>query len=241
MGITHEKKTTGQCPFIAGFWLFTATPITLLIALSLEKLLKLKFDTNDSISIIILTLVHFGAGYLWARSLGGRSGYPDNRGLYLSGALGFSLSFLGGFGFLSLLNSIFLKYIELFNGVGNLEFGALFAPWFALITGISGLALGLGMGKWKQGLKMLGLGFATGFLIYLVIMFTMQLLGFKVGSGRPVMLPTTFLSMWVTALVGSELFGRILRKSNPSVKLKDQSMNGQEENNQNMESKRRDA
>ena len=67
---------------------------------------------------------------------------------------------------------------------------------------------------------MLSLGFGSGLIIYLVIMFTMELLGFKVGSGRPVMLPTTFLSMWSTALVGSAVFGKVLAKSdenNPNL------------------------
>jgi hypothetical protein len=61
---------------------------------------------------------------------------------------------------------------------------------------------------------MFGFGLASGFLIYLAIMFTMELFGFKVGSGRPVMLPTTFLSLWTTALVGSALFGKLLAKAN---------------------------
>ena len=202
-----------QRPFLAGFWLFAAIPISLLIGGLLELLFKLNFDTNDSNSHVILFLVHFVVGYLWARSLGRRSGLPEKRGLYLSGALGFSLSFIGMFTFLASFNAVFLKYIERFNGAGNLEFGAFFAPWLGIITGVSGLALGLGLRKWKLGLKMFGIGFATGFLIYLAIMFTLQLFGFSVGSGRPVMLPTTFLSMWVTALVGSALFGKVLKRS----------------------------
>jgi hypothetical protein len=211
---TTINTSKSQPPFLAGFWLFAAIPISLLIAAPLERLFNFQFDTNDSISHVLLFLGHFGAGYLWARSLGRRSGFPDKRWMYVSGALGFSLSFIGMFSFLTSFNAVFLKYVERFNGVGNLEFGAFFAPWFGLITGISGLALGIGLRKWKLGLKMLGLGFATGFLIYLAIMFTMQLLGFEVGSGRPVMLPSTFLSMWVTALMGSGLFGRELAKLN---------------------------
>jgi hypothetical protein len=211
MNTTLDKKKT-QRPFLAGFWLFAAIPVSLLIAGPLEKLLNFELNTNDSISQVILFLVHFGTGYLWAHSLGRRSGFPDNRRLYLSGALGFSLSFIGMFVFLSVFNSVFLKYTELLNGVGNLEFGGFFAPWFGLITGVSGLALGFGIRKWKLGVKMFGMGFASGFLIYLAIMFMMQLLGFEVGSGRPVMLPTTFLSLWTTALVGSAVFGRILAK-----------------------------
>jgi len=217
MNTTYEITPIQQRPFLAGLWLFAAIPISLLIGGPLGELLNFEFNTNDSISQVILFLVHFGVGYLWARSLGRRSGFSDNRWMYLSGALGFSLSFIGMFGFLTSFNAVFLNYIERFNGAGNLEFGAFFAPWFGIITGVSGLALGIGIRKWKLGLKMFGLGFASGFLIYLAIMFTMQLLGFTVGSGRVVMLPTTFLSMWSTALVGSALFGKALGKSKPSL------------------------
>ena len=229
MNTTHEISSIRQRPFLAGFWLFAAIPFSLLIAAPLEILFNFQFDTNDSISHAILFLVHFSIGYLWARSLGRRSGLLENRGLYLSGALGFSLSFIGMFTFLTSFNAAFLKYVERFNGAGNLEFGAFFAPWLGIITGVSGLALGFGLRKWKLGLKMFGMGFATGFLIYVVIMFTMQLLGFEVGSGRPVMLPTTFLSMWITALVGSGLFGRALERSKPSLELTDQSINDRED------------
>ena len=219
---TTLNTSKSQRPFLAGFWLFAAIPLSLLIGGSLELLFKIKFDTNDSTSRVIMFLVHFGTGYLWARSLGRRSGLPDNRGLYLSGALGFSLSFISMFTFLVSLNAIFLNYVERFNGAGNLEFGAFFAPWLGIITGVSGLALGLGLRKWKLGLKMFGLGFVSGFFIYVAIMFSMQLLGFTVGSGRVVMLPTTFLSMWSTALVGSGIFGKMLEKSKTDLELTDQ-------------------
>ena len=101
-----------------------------------------------------------------------------------------------------------------FEGVGNLEFGALFAPWTGIVAGLAGLGLGLGLRDLKLAFKFLTLGFITGLGLYLAIMFTMQLFGFKVGSGRPVMLPTTFLSMWATALIGSAIFGKALAKSN---------------------------
>jgi len=215
MNTTDEKVPIRQRPFLAGFWLFTAIPITLLIAMSLEKIIKFKFDTNDTISIILLTVAHFGAGYLWARSLGLRSGLPTNKMFNLFGGLGFALGVVGLLGVLSEFAPILIDpWLGKFKGVGNLEFGALFAPWTGLVCGISGFALGIGLRDWKLSLKLLALGFVTGVLIYLTIMFTMQLLGFKVGSGRPVMLPTTFLSMWVTALVGSAIFGKKLSGEN---------------------------
>jgi hypothetical protein len=104
-------------------------------------------------------------------------------------------------------------WLDKFDGAGNLEFGALFAPWTGLVAGLAGFALGLGLRDIRLALKLLVLGFLTGFGLYLAIMFTMELLGFKVGSGRPVMLPTTFLSMWSAALVGSAIFGRMLARS----------------------------
>jgi len=210
METAHDTSKV-QHPFLAGFWLFAAIPLTLLIALPPEELLNIEFDLGDPISLIPVSIAHLGTGYLWARSLGHHSGLSENRLMNLFGALGFALLIVGVIGLLP--ESIFQKYIAIFKGAGNLEFGAFFAPWFGLITGFSGLALGLGLRSWKLGLKMFGLGFASGLLIYLAIMVTVQLLGFKVGSGRPVMLPTTFLSMWTVALVGSAVFGKILANS----------------------------
>jgi len=205
-----------QRPFLAGFWLILAIPVTLMIAMALEKILIFKFDLNNTPSIILLTVVHFGAGYLWARSLGSRSGSPPNKMFNLFGGLGFTLGVVGLLVGLSEFAPILVNpWLGKFKGVGNLEFGALFAPLTGLVCGITGFALGIGLKDWKLALKLLALGFVTGLLIYLTIMFTMQLLGFTVGGGRPVMLPTTFMSLAVTALVGSELFGRILRRSNP--------------------------
>jgi len=214
MDITRNIPKPAR-PFVAGFWLIIAIPVTLMIAMSLEKILKFKFDTNNSPSIILLAVVHFGAGYLWARSLGLRSGLSTNKIFNIFGGLGFALGVVGLLVGLSEFAPILVDpWLGKFKGVGNLEFGALFAPWTGLVCGISGFALGIGLKNWKLSLKLLTLGFVTGVLIYLAIMFTMQLLGFKAYSGRPVMLPTTFLSMWVTALVGSAIFGKILSGEN---------------------------
>jgi len=212
MDTTQETFQTNW-PFLAGFWLIAAIPICLIILFPLSKILDLDNDVYTSPVLSVMFLVHFGTGYLWARSLSQRSGLPENRLMNISGGLNFALLVVGVIVLIRMFDPTFLKYIDLFKGKGNLEFGALFAPWIGLIAGNSGLALGLGLREWRLGLKMFGLGFASGFLIYLAIMFAMQLLGFKVGSGRAVMLPTTFLSMWSTALVGSALFGRMLAKT----------------------------
>jgi hypothetical protein len=213
---TIHKTSKPQRPFLAGFWLIPAIPVFAFIRLPIMMSLGAD-DLYTPAGVTVMFIVHFAAGYMWAQSIGLRSGLPSNQAMNISGGLGFAF---GVVGLLILyvadfpIENAINRWVESFEGVGNLEFGALFAPWTGLTCGISGFALGVGLKNLKLALKLLALGFATGFLIYLTIMFTMQLLGFKVGSGRPVMLPTTFISMWATALIGSAIFGKILRKSN---------------------------
>ena len=209
---TTLNTPKSQPPFIAGFWLIAAIPAYLVL---LMGVLHLEFESP--LARFIFFLFNLASGYLWARSLGRRSGLTDNTLMNLAGGLGFSLFMIGLYIIPpeSALQMQIDHWLAYFKGKGNLEFGALLAPSTGLACGISGFALGIGLKDWKLSLKLLALGFVTGVLIYLAIMFTMQLLGFKVYSGRPVMIPTTFLSIWVTALVGSELFGRMLEKSNP--------------------------
>jgi len=210
---TTLNTSKPQRPFLAGFWLIPAIPVFAFIVLPIMTSLGVD-DLYTPAGVTIMFIVHFATGYMWAQSIGLRSGLPTNKIFNLFGGLGFALGVVGLLVGLSEFAPILIDpWLEKFKGVGNLEFGALFAPWTGLVCGISGFALGIGLKDWKLTLKLLVFGFVTGVLIYLTIMFTMQLLGFKVGSGRPVMLPTTFLSMWVTALVGSAIFGRLLARS----------------------------
>jgi hypothetical protein len=203
-----------QPPFVAGFWLIVAIPMTVLILLPVAGVLGLGDDVTERPVLFAMFMVHCVTGYLWARSLSRRAGLPDNKSMNISGGIGFALGVVG------ILMAIpefaqtpIDRWLAKFDGEGNLEFGALFAPWTGLACGISGFALGLGLKDPKLALKLLILGFITGLGLYLAIMFSMELLGFKVGSGRPVMLPTTFLSMWSAALVGSAVFGKMLKYS----------------------------
>jgi hypothetical protein len=214
MNTSPEVRNTHH-PFIAGFWLIPAIPLFAFIVLPF--MLKLGMDDlYTPAGVTVMFIVHFAAGYMWARSLGLRSGLPRNRAMNIFGGFGFAFGVVGllilytaGFPIENAIN----RWGESFEGTGNLEFGAIFAPWTGLACGISGFALGLGLRNIKLALKLLAVGFLTGLGLYLAIMFTMELLGFKVGSGRPVMLPTTFLSMWSAALVGSAIFGKVLAKS----------------------------
>lgn len=205
-------------PFVAGFWLIAAIPITVISLLPVARVLGLGDDVTEIPVLFAMFAVHCATGYLWARSLSRRAGLPDNKWMNISGGIGFALGVVG------ILTAIpefahtpIDRWLAIFHGEGNLEFGALFAPWTGLVAGFAGLALGIGLRDIKLALRLLMLGFLTGFGLYLAIMFTMELLGFKVGSGRPVMLPTTFLSMWSAALMGSAIFGKVLRNQKAKI------------------------
>jgi len=216
---TTSEITKPSHPFVAGFWLIAAIPITLMILAPFAGVLGLGDDIYEFPIMFVMFVVHFGMGYLWARSLGQRAGLPDNKLMNLSGGVAFALGIVGIIVALAeFAQNPITRWLATFHGVGNLEFGALFAPWTGLVCGISGFALGLGLKDLKLALKLLALGFIIGFGLYLAIMFAMELLGFKVGSGRIVMLPTTFLSMWSAALVGSAFFGKELANNRKEVR-----------------------
>lgn len=211
---TNQDIKSPAHPFVAGFWLIPAIPVFAFVVLPFMTAVGVD-DLYTPVGVTVMFVVHFTAGYMWAHSLGTRSGLPPNKMMNIFGGFGFAFGVVGllilytaGFPIENAIN----RWLESFEGAGNLEFGALFAPWTGLACGISGFALGLGLKDIKLALKLLALGFITGFGLYLAIMFAMELLGFKVGSGKPVMLPTTFLSMWSAALVGSAIFGRMLAK-----------------------------
>lgn len=210
---TISEMIKPQRPFLAGFWLIAALPMTVMVLLPVAGILGLGDDVTERPVLVAMFTVHCVTGYLWARSLSRRTGLPDNKSMNISGGIGFAL---GVVGILAAIPEYAPRLIDpwlgKFHGEGNLEFGALFAPWTGIVAGFAGLGLGLGLRDVKLALKLLTLGLITGLGLYLAIMFTMELLGFKVGSGRPVMLPTTFLSMWSAALVGSAIFGRMLTK-----------------------------
>lgn len=208
---TTQTIPKPQHPFVAGFWLIAAIPITMMVLAPFAGVLGFGDDVTEPPILFVMFVVHCATGYLWARSLSRSAGLPDSQLMNISGGIGFALGVVGILMALAeFAQNPITRWLATFHGAGNLEFGALFAPWTGLACGISGFALGIGVRDLKLALKFLALGFITGFGLYLAIMYTMELLGFKVGSGRPVMLPTTFLSMWATALMGSAIYGRML-------------------------------
>jgi hypothetical protein len=150
--------------FVAGFWLIAAIPMTVMILAPLAGMLGLGDDVTESPVLFAMSAVHCLTGYLWARSLSRRAGLPDNKSMNISGGIGFALGVVGILaGIPEFAPRLIDPWLDKFHGVGNLEFGALFAPWTGLVAGLAGLALGLGLRNIRLALRLLALGFLTGF------------------------------------------------------------------------------
>lgn len=202
-------------PFLAGFWLIAAIPVSILIVLPFATIIDLEVD--ESIGLTAVFLVHFAAGFMWARSLGRRTGRSDNRMMNLAAGIGFTLFVWGGRAAFVAFDPIISRWFRIFQGAVHLEFGAIFVVWTGLVTGGTGLAVGTGLRDWKLALKLLGLGLVSGAGVFLVVAFLMDLIGFRVGTPRadeiPSMVVTTLLGIWGAALVGTALFGKMLART----------------------------
>lgn len=214
------NKPKTKHPFIAGFWLITAIPISLLISFSLSKVVNMGTDYSDFTTFIFIFGVHFVSGYLWARALTLRTRSPQKILANIASGIGFGLLVVGGVQVWGGTAEWLIKLLS-FKGVTHLEFGVFFVPWTGLVSGGTGLAYGLGTRNWKLALKLFWIGFLTGAGSFLVVAFLMDRIGFRVGTSRVDGLPSmpivTLLGIWTAALVGSAVFGRILTRLNTEL------------------------
>lgn len=63
MDIT-QNISKAQHPFVAGFWLIAAIPTTLMVLAPLAEVLQLGDDVYAPPGLFVLSVVHFGTGYL---------------------------------------------------------------------------------------------------------------------------------------------------------------------------------
>jgi len=216
MNVTLDKSKS-QHPFLAGFWLIAAIPISMLIAVPLLLLLSIDLGDDGPIGNAILFLGHFTAGYMWARSLSSRSGLTNNKMMNFAGGLAFTLLVMGG-RLLVVTHDPRNIFGPLFHYKQYLLYGTVFVIWTGLVVGGTGLTLGISLKDRKLALKLLGTGFLGGGGTFLVVAFLMDLIGFRVGAPRAderfTMLVVSMLGIWSAALVGSAVFGKILAKTN---------------------------
>jgi len=206
-----------QHPFVAGFWLMAAIPISVLVGLPTLKLLSIDMGTDNPIGNLILFSGHLVAGYMWARSLSSRSGLVNNKLMNIAGGLAFTLLVMGG-RLLVVAHDPRNIFGPLFHYKQHLLYGVVFVIWTGLVVGGTGLTLGISLKDWKLALKLLGTGFLSGGGTFLAVAFLMDLIGFRVGAPhadeRFTMLTVSVLGIWSAALVGSAVFGKVLANSN---------------------------
>lgn len=214
-----SEKQLPDKPFVAGFWLIAMLPIAIVIVYPLTATNWIhRQDLREMIGIPLLATIFGSTAYLWANALVRRSGWHASWRTGLAGTLGVLLTIMLVYlGFEQVFSPV-LKLLHITKtqaGTRN-EFLAIFVIWTGIVTGGSGLAVGLSIRQVRLALKMLGLGFLCGMVVFLVIALWMELIGFRVGSLRPDGIPSmpvvTILGIWITALIGSELFGRMLAR-----------------------------
>ena len=91
---TTLNTPKSQRPFLAGFWLIIAIPVFVLVALPFMQALGVD-DIYTPVGITVMLVIHFFAGYMWAQSIGLRSGLPYNRMMNIFGGLGFAIGVVG--------------------------------------------------------------------------------------------------------------------------------------------------
>ena len=200
-------------PFIAGFWLFLGLPLSGLFVFAVGSVfsMQLVIGLGDIRLILAFFLGNYIAGHLWARALLKRIDLSGYEWAPILGGTAFGATIVAGEAF-----GLFDLLVDGMDIRGNvpLEFSAFFVPWTGIITGSSGFALGLGLKDNRLALRLLFVGFVTGVMTFLAAIIILGFFGFQVGTPRPDGLPSmpiiTIFGMWSTALIGSELFGRII-------------------------------
>jgi len=186
--------------------------ILVLYPLSLAR----EIDLDDWQFNAGLAATHIAAGYLWARSLTRRAGFAAEKRAWWFAGIGYAAAFLGGLYMLRVIgfDASQLRFpIRLTQPVDYL---AIFLCWLSLVTGGTGLALGVGLRNLRTASVLMGWGIVVGSASFLLVTLGLGAAGFQIGGvhpPRPTMLPVTFLGVWAAAVACSATYGVILSRS----------------------------
>lgn len=212
---TTDTRRPNQA-YKAGFWLVATVLLTILVAFLLEEWVH-REQFRQAMSFPLLILVVAGTTYKWANSLVRRSGLEPSKAVGLMAGFFFSLSIFGTlvFGYdLIFVNMMKILNITQTEGGTRPEFYVVFVMWTGIVTGVTGLGVGIALKQPKLALKLLIGGLVCGAVVFFLVAVIMEQMGFKVGTARadgiPSMPIVTVLGICSAALAGSELFGRIL-------------------------------
>lgn len=210
----HIAKLPNR-PFVAGLWLIATIPLALIVA----HPSSLTAQIDEGIRAVLMLSLFIGTAYMWAKTLASRSGLEDSRSFNIAAAITFPLMIIAVYAGFEIVFGPILNLLNVMQTVEgtHAEFVVIFVIWTGLVAGVSGFALGLAQKDWKLALQLLAIGFIVGALVFYIVVLIMQQFGFWVGIPRPDGLPNmpiiTLLGIWSAALIGSELFGRLLTKS----------------------------
>jgi hypothetical protein len=206
-------------PYKAGFWLIAIVPLVLLVAVPLETWVH-RQDIQNAITFPVLLIILWWTAYRWASALVKRSGLKTGPIVGVAAAIALSVTILGEFAAFETTFGAVLQALDIPKTLGGThdEFMVIFVMWTGMVTGGCGCAVGLALKQPRLALKLLGLGLLSGAITFFAVALVMEMIGFRVGTPRPDGLPSmpivTILGIWSTALIGSELFGQVLARSN---------------------------
>jgi hypothetical protein len=207
-------------PFIAGFWLIAAVVLTLLFTFLIGNWVH-RQETQQVMLLPILIIMFGVTTYKWANSLIRRSDLRPSKAIGMLAGIFFFLSIFGTFaGGYELIFVSVMKVLNITQTTRGTrpEFYVVFVIWTGIVTGFTGLGVGLGLKKLRLAFKLLVGGLITGAVVFFLVAAIMELVGFRVGTPRPDRIPSmpivTVLGICLAALVDSELFGMILIRDN---------------------------
>ncbi|MDP9281833.1 MAG: hypothetical protein M3P38_07030 [Chloroflexota bacterium] len=156
----------------------------------------------------------FAGGAVWGSAMSRLTKAAAGRRMALAGGTGFASSAT-----LVALTLSFLGSLVLGQSGGpalpvHNVFTLLFAPAAGIVAGVSGAALGLGLGDRAIAGKLAWMCALAGGAAFLVVNLTMDALGWRVGAPgaaeRATMLTTTLLGSLAAAITGGAIIGIVL-------------------------------
>jgi hypothetical protein len=170
---------------------------------------------NLALSALAVSIAMFAGGAVWGSAMSRITQAAAGRRMAVAGGIGFASS--------AILVALTLSFLEnlIVEKLGGPElpihnvFTLLFVPAAALVAGVSGAALGLGVGDRAMAGKLAWMCALAGGAAFLVVNLTMDALGWRVGAPgaaeRATMLTTALLGNLAAAITGGAIIGTVLR------------------------------
>ncbi len=156
----------------------------------------------------------FAGGAVWGWAISRITRAGNRRRMAWAGAIGFGpTAIVVAFALTFFENLIVEQHQGPQLPIHNV-FTMLFVPAAAIVAGVGGMALGIGVQDRAVARKLLWLCALAGGIAFLAVNLTLDALGWRVGAPgaaeRATMLATAFVGNFAAALVGGGVIGKIL-------------------------------